>query len=27
VTRVGSVVWDGSVRHYLNRVRERLLSG
>ncbi|MFI5400955.1 MAG: ATP synthase F1 subunit delta [SAR324 cluster bacterium] len=27
VTRVGSVVWDGSVRHYLDRVRERLLSG
>jgi F-type H+-transporting ATPase subunit delta len=27
VTRVGSVVWDGSVRHQLDRVRERLLRG
>ena len=27
VTRVGSVVWDGSVRHQLERVRERLLRG
>lgn len=27
VTRVGSTVWDGSVRHYLTQVRERLLRG
>jgi F-type H+-transporting ATPase subunit delta len=27
VTRVGSTVWDGSVRHHLAQVRERLLRG
>lgn len=27
ITRVGSVVWDGSVRHHLNQVREQLLRG
>jgi len=27
VTRVGSTVWDGSVRHHLHQVREQLLRG
>jgi F-type H+-transporting ATPase subunit delta len=27
ITRVGSTVWDGSVRHHLNQVREQLLRG
>jgi F-type H+-transporting ATPase subunit delta len=27
VTRVGSTVWDGSIRHHLNQVREELLRG
>lgn len=27
IARVGSVVWDGSVRHHLNQVREQLLRG
>jgi len=27
VTRVGSTVWDGSVRHHLDQIREQLLKG
>jgi len=27
VTRIGSTVWDGSVRHHLHQVREQLLRG
>ena len=27
ITRVGSVVWNGSVRHHLDQVREQLLKG
>ena len=27
VTRIGSTVWDGSVRHHLHQIREQLLRG
>jgi F-type H+-transporting ATPase subunit delta len=27
ITRVGSVVWNGSIRHHLDQVREQLLKG